>query len=73
MYSIFANVASVYARSFPTIAAGISFAERILEAFITGFAIATRVSLFIFLTTVRMNSFKQYASFIRLVYSTLKA
>ncbi len=73
MYSIFANVASVYAPSFPTMAAGISFAEGLLEAFLTGFAIATVVSLLVFPTTVRMTFFKQSAGFIHLVQGTLKA
>lgn len=73
MYSIFANVASVYAPSFPTMAAGISFTKRLLEAFLTGFAIATGVSLFIFPTTVRMTFFKQSAGFIQLMQGTLKA
>lgn len=73
MYSIFANVASVYAPSFPTMAAGISFAEGLLEAFLMGFAIATVVSLLVFPTTVRMTFFKQSAGFIQLVQGTLKA
>lgn len=36
MFSIFTNVASVYAPIFPTMAAGTSFVERLLEAFLTG-------------------------------------
>ena len=73
MYSIFADVASVYAPSFPTMAAGISFTERLLEAFLTGFAIATGVSLFIFPTTARMTFFKQSTGFIQLIQNTLEA
>lgn len=73
MYSIFANVASVYAPSFPNMAAGTSFAKQLLEVFLTGFAIATGVSLIIFPTTVRMTFFKQSAGFIQLVQGTLKA
>jgi hypothetical protein len=73
MYSIFADVSSVYAPSFPTMAAGIAFAEGLLEAFLTGFAIATAVSLFIFPMTVRMAFFTQSGSFIHLVQGTLKA
>ena len=71
--SIFTDVASIYAPSFPTMSAGISFTERLLEAFLTGFAIATGVSLFIFPVTVRMTFFKQSAGFIQLVQGTLKA
>ncbi|KAF6222410.1 hypothetical protein HO133_001496 [Letharia lupina] len=73
IYSIFANVASVYAPTFPTMVAGIAFAKRLLEAFLTGFAIATGVSLFIFPVSVRMTFFKQSAGFIAAVQSTLKA
>lgn len=72
MYSIFANVASVYAPSFPDMVAGQSFTKRLLESFLTGFAIATGVSLFVFPTTVRMTFFKQSAGFIKLVQGTLK-
>lgn len=73
IYSIFANVASVYAPTFPTMVAGIAFAKRLLEAFLTGFAIATGVSLFIFPVSVRMTFFKQSAGFIAAVQGTLKA
>ena len=73
IYSIFANVASVYAPNFRTMAAGISFAERLMEAFFTGFAIATGVSLFIFPVSVRSMFFKQSAGFIAAVQGTLKA
>ena len=73
IYSIFANVASIYAPNFPTMTAGISFAKRLMEAFLTGFAIATGVSLFIFPISVRMTFFKQSAGFIAAVQVTLKA
>ena len=71
VYSIFANVALTYAPSFPNMAVGISFAKRLLETFLTGFAIATGVSLFIFPLTVRMGFFKQAAGFIGAVQSAL--
>ena len=73
IYSIFANVASVYAPNFPTMTAGISFAKRLMEAFFTGFAIATGVSLFIFPVSVRLMFFKQSAGLIAAVQGTLKA
>ena len=72
LYSIFANVAGVYAPSFPTMAAGIKFTERLLECFLTGFGIATAVSLLVFPTTVRMTWFKQSAEFIQTVQVALK-
>ena len=73
MASIFTNVASVYAPIFPTMYAGRKFVERLLEAFLTGFAIATGVSLFIYPTTVRMTFFKQSTGMIQLIQETLKA
>ena len=73
VYSIFANVASVYAPNFPTMVAGIAFAKRLMEAFFTGFAIATGVSLLIFPVSVRMTFFKQSAGLIAAVQGTLKA
>ena len=72
-YSIFVNVGLTYGPSFPTMAAGISFAKRLLEAFLTGFAIAAAVSLFVFPVTVRMGVLKQAAGFIRAAQNTLKA
>ena len=73
IYSIFANVASVYAPNFPTMGAGIAFAKLLMEAFLTGFAIATGVSLFIFPISVRMSFFKQSAGLIAAAQGTLKA
>ena len=73
VYSIFANVASVYAPNFPTMGAGINFVKRLLEAFLTGFAIATGVSLFVFPISVRMTFFKQSAGLITVAQGTLKA
>ena len=73
IYSIFANVASVYAPNFPTMVAGIAFTKRLLECFLTGFAIATGVSLFIFPVSVRTTVFKQSAGLIAAAQGTLKA
>ena len=73
VYSIFANVASIYAPNFPTMVAGIAFAKRLMEAFFTGFAIATAVSLLIFPVSVRMTFFKQSAGLIAALQGTLKA
>lgn len=73
VYSIFANVASIYAPNFPTMVAGIAFAKRLMETFFTGFAIATGVSLFIFPVSVRMTFFKQSAGLVAAVEGILKA
>ncbi len=73
VYSIFVNVGLTYAPSFPTMTAGISFAKRLLETFLTGFAIAAGVSYFIFPVTVRMGFLKQAAGFIGAVQNILNA
>ena len=73
VYSIFVNVGLTYAPSFPTMTAGISFAKRLLEAFLTGFAIGSGVSFFIFPLTVRMGFLKQASGFITAVQNTLHA
>ena len=73
MYSIFTDVAFTYSPTFPTMAYGISFVKRLMEAFLTGFAIATGVSLFIFPTSVRDTFFKQSAGYIGALQGALKA
>ena len=73
VYSIFVSVGLTYAPLFPTMTAGISFAKRLLEAFLTGFAIASGVSFFVFPVTVRMGFLKQAAGFIGAVQNTLNA
>lgn len=73
IYSICAIIAAVYAPNFPTMTAGIAFAKSLMEAFFTGFAIATGVSLFVFPVSSRMPFFKQLAGFIAAVQGTLKA
>ena len=73
VYSIFVNVGLTYGPEFPTMTAGISFAKRLLEAFLTGFAIASGVSLLIFPVTVRTGFLKQAAGFIGAVQNTLNA
>ena len=73
IYSIFTNVASTYAPQFPTMAKGIAFAERLLEAFLTGFGIAAGVSLLIFPISSRKVIFKQSAGFMGALQGTLKA
>lgn len=73
MYSIFANVASTYAPQFATMAQGIAFAKRLLEAFLTGFGIATAVSFCVFPLTSRTVVFKTSAGYIGALRGALKA
>jgi len=58
-FSIFSIVSSVYAPSFGTMAAGISFVRRLLIAFLTGFGIGTGVCLFVVPMTSRSSVEKQ--------------
>ncbi|CZR57246.1 uncharacterized protein PAC_07136 [Phialocephala subalpina] len=73
MYSIFTNVAFTYGPLFPNIAAGESLIKRLLEGFLTAFALATAVNLFIIPVTSRKVVFKEQAGYIGLIRGTLKA
>ncbi|KAL8705713.1 MAG: hypothetical protein Q9201_001188 [Fulgogasparrea decipioides] len=73
MYSIFANVSSIYASQFATMAQGIAFAKRLLEAFLTGFGIATAVSFLVFPLTSRKFVFKNTAGYLGALRGALKA
>ena len=73
MYSIFAMISATYAPSFPTMSAGISFVERLLEAFTLAFAISTGVNFFVFPMTCRGVFFKQSAGMIGVLQGALIA
>lgn len=73
MYSIFTNVAFTYGPLFPNIAAGETLIKELLEGFLTAFAIATGVSLFIIPISSRTVVFKEQAGYIQLIRGTLKA
>ena len=73
VYAIFTVVASVYAPIFPNMAASESFVKRLLEAFLTGFGIASAVSFFIFPMTSRTIATKQVAGFLKLLQLSLKS
>ena len=73
MYSIFASVSSTYAPQFATMAQGIAFARRLLEAFLAGFAIACGVSLFIFPLTSRKTVFRTSSALIGALRGALRA
>lgn len=73
IWCIFANVSMVYAPQFPTMTAAISFAKRLLEAFMTGFAIGGAVSLFIFPITMRGVVFKEITGYIMTLRKLMKA
>ena len=57
---------------FTTLAQGITFTKQLLEAFFTGFAIATGVSLFVFPVSCRTIFFKQAFGFVGSLQGVLK-
>jgi Putative ER transporter, 6TM, N-terminal/Fusaric acid resistance protein-like/Aromatic acid exporter family member 2 len=72
-YGIFTMVASIYAPQFPDMTVGMSFVKRLLETFLTGFGIATGVSLFIFPVTSRTVAGKQIGGLLALMKATIGA
>lgn len=67
IYSIFMIVSLTYGTQFPNMTYAISFMERLLEAFLTGFAIATGVSLFIIPFSCRKLVFKEWQGYLGLL------
>lgn len=73
IYAIFALVASTYGPNFPTMAAGKAFARTLLLAFLTGFGLATGVSLVILPTSTRLVIFKEITGYMQGIRGVLKA
>ncbi|KAI7090836.1 hypothetical protein KC356_g1142 [Hortaea werneckii] len=71
--AIFANVSMVYAPQFSSMALAQSFARRLLEAFLTGFAISTACSLIVFPLTSRQVVFKDMSGYIMSLRAAIKA
>lgn len=69
--TIFTIVASVYAPSIPDMEAGMAFVKQLLITFLTGFAIAIGVSLFILPVTSRMTVEKQMGGMLKLLKGCL--
>ncbi|KAJ4609481.1 hypothetical protein HRR85_006671 [Exophiala dermatitidis] len=70
-YIIFTIVVSTYAPSFPNMAAGMNFVDRMLKVFLTGYGLATGVSLLIVPVSSRMISYKQMAGVLNLMKECL--
>lgn len=70
--SIFSIVSMSYGVAFPDMAYAISFMKRLLEAFLTGFGLATVVSLFVFPISSRKVAMKEFAGYINLLNALLK-
>ena len=73
MYSIFANVSSIYAPQEPNMAAAYAFVSKLLKAFLTGLGLSAGVSLFVFPTTSRTVVFKQMGGYIGNLRTALDA
>ncbi|KIX08477.1 uncharacterized protein Z518_03133 [Rhinocladiella mackenziei CBS 650.93] len=70
-YIIFIIVASTYAPTFPNMTAGMNFVSRMLKVFLTGYALATGVTLFIIPVSSRMTSYTQMAGIMNLLKTSL--
>lgn len=64
IYSIFAIVSMSYGPTFPTMTYCISFMIRLIEAFLTGFGLATAVHFVIFPVSSRMVVFKEMTGYL---------
>jgi hypothetical protein len=73
IYAIQVNVAATNGFLFQTVPQCEAFIQRLLEAFLTGFAIATGVSLFILPVTSRKVAMKEVAGYIGLLRGSLGA
>ncbi|KAH7377774.1 hypothetical protein BKA66DRAFT_467191 [Pyrenochaeta sp. MPI-SDFR-AT-0127] len=73
MYAIFVNVAATTGFLFRTVPQCTAFIQRLLEAFLTGFALATGVCLFIIPITCRTVVMKEVTGYIGLLKGALGA
>ncbi|KAL5402320.1 hypothetical protein PMIN03_010782 [Paraphaeosphaeria minitans] len=73
LYSIFANVASTSGAMYQTTAQAEVFTQRLLEAFLTGFAIATAVSLLVLPLSCRKVVTKEITGYVGALRGALKA
>lgn len=73
VYSILVIVGMSYGPSFPNMTYAISFTERLIEAFLTGFALATGVHFFIFPVSSRTVVFKEMTGYIMCLEGMLKS
>ncbi|KZF26963.1 hypothetical protein L228DRAFT_258315 [Xylona heveae TC161] len=72
-FSLYTSVSMTYATQFENMAAARTYNRKLLEGFMTGFAIATGVSLFVFPISVRTIWLKQATGFLGLSRGLLKA
>lgn len=73
IYTIFVAVSSTYGTQFPDMPASVSFMERLMEAFFTGFAIAVGVHFVIFPISSRTVLLKEMTGYMAGLNGILKA
>ncbi|OJD30580.1 mfs transporter [Diplodia corticola] len=73
IYTIFVVVASIYSPQFTTMTKAMAFSKRLLDVFLTGFALATGVSLFVLPLTSRKVVFKVMTGYIGALSGSLHA
>jgi hypothetical protein len=73
MYSIFSNIAFTYGPLFPTLSRAENLVKTMLQAFMTAFALATGVNLFVIPVSCRTVVFKEQAGYIQALRGLLKA
>lgn len=73
LYSIFTNVASTSGTMFQTTAQVEAFVKKLLQSFLTGFAITTAVSLFILPISCRKVVTKEFTGYIGALRGALQA
>ncbi|KAJ6109216.1 hypothetical protein N7486_001450 [Penicillium sp. IBT 16267x] len=73
LYSIFANVSSIYAPQELSMTSGIALVLKLLKTCLTGLALSSGVSLFVFPMTSRKAVFKQMGGYIGSLRAALTA
>lgn len=73
IYSIIANITSIYGPQFTTMTAGISFVVRMLKGCLTGLALTTGAHFLIFPLSTRTVVFKEMTAYIGALRAALKA
>ncbi|CAK4030632.1 hypothetical protein DOTSEDRAFT_68258 [Lecanosticta acicola] len=72
LYSIFTIVSLTYGTQFPSMTYAVSFMERLLEGFLTGFGLATAVALFFVPVSSRTVVFKEMSGYLNVLGGMLK-
>ncbi|KAK4631867.1 hypothetical protein CLAFUW4_02908 [Fulvia fulva] len=73
MWAVLANVSLAYAPQFSTMVQAEAFIQKILASFLTGFAVATGVSLLVFPLTSRQIVFKEMTGYLSAIRGAVKA